>query len=517
MRKFWVSLAAVAAAALFGAHVGWAAPVAVPGDDPASGWAAVIDEGSSVTLAGPVAGMWSTSGGTGTCTFGSPTAATTTFSCNDDGPRTVTLTTPAGVVTDHLLVRNVAPTATLSVPALTGVTRPTAAQLTIADAGANDSFSCWIDWGDGTGSFQGTPSNGACAGTHLYSLVGPHWAVAHVLDDDGGFANSNEVLVVVKAPPTIGAGSAPASAKEGETFSVSAIPDGASDVSWSASGGTGTCTFASPASAATSVTCNDNGTYLLTATATDVVGQTSTTTATVQVANVAPTLTVATTVSGMNTSVSGSVADAGANDSLACSIAWGDGSTSAAPASGGTCTASHTYTGTVISQTITVSASDDDGGTAGASANVTLAPSVQTALGLQQLALVRLRVLRTGATGTDAVLLDSLLQSLQDALLPARWLTAMRVSESNGSRVFSDDELVASKLTSTEIRAALVQATSLLARTAIADAKNVNGSRAWIAVASAALAHGDAEFARGDATRAIDAYGVAWKTAAAAS
>jgi hypothetical protein len=162
-------------------------------------------------------------------------------------------------VTDHLLVRNVAPTATLGVPALTGVTRPTAAQLTIADAGANDSFSCWIDWGDGTGSFQGTPSNGACAGTHLYSLVGPHWVVAHVLDDDGGFANSNEVLVVVKAPPTIGPGSAPASAKEGESFSVSSVLDGASDVSWSATGGTGACTFASPTSAATSVDGDDNG------------------------------------------------------------------------------------------------------------------------------------------------------------------------------------------------------------------------------------------------------------------
>jgi hypothetical protein len=219
----------------------------------------------------------------------------------------------------------------------------------------------------------------------------------------------------------------------------------------------------------------------------------------------------------MSVTVSGSVADAGTNDSLACSITWGDGSTSTAPATGGTCTASHAYTGLVVMQTVTVSASDDDGGTAGASANVTLAPSVQTALGLQQLALDRLRALRAGATGTNAALLDNLLQSLQDAVMPSRWTNAMRLSETNGARVFSDDTLVATRLTTTAIRTALVRATSLLARTAIADARAVNASRGWIAVASAALAHGDAEFARGDAPRAIDAYGVAWKSAAAAS
>jgi hypothetical protein len=87
------------------------------------------------------------------------------------------------------------------------------------------------------------------------------------------------------------------------------------------------------------------------------------------VSNADPTVHIVTApgspvTTGASVSVGAAVADAGANDSLSCSIAWGDGAVATGTISGGgTCTGSHTFT-TAGSMTVTVSVTDDDGSTA---------------------------------------------------------------------------------------------------------------------------------------------------------
>ena len=142
-----------------------------------------------------------------------------------------------------------------------------------------------------------------------------------------------------------------------------------------------TCTFANAAAVDTTVTCTDNGNYDVTLTASNSVARSSK--ATVQVSNRVPVVGALSGPPGPaapNTAVqvSTTVSDPGANDTLTCSVIWGDATSSAGTIADGTCTASHTYAA-AGSFTVRMTASDDDGASAARQMTVTVSSvAVQT-------------------------------------------------------------------------------------------------------------------------------------------
>jgi hypothetical protein len=173
--------------------------------------------------------------------------------------------------------------------------------------------------------------------------------------------------VVVRAGPAVSGG-------EGTPIGLNGSASAPDGQSWTSAAGAGvdlgaTCSFADPSSPATTITCTDDGTYVLTLTANDALGPPVTSTTTLTVANLAPAVSITqppgagTVQIGNPVSVIAPFTDAGANDTHSCSIDWGDGATSAGVinevAGSGACTGTHTYTAG-NSATIQVSVRDDD-------------------------------------------------------------------------------------------------------------------------------------------------------------
>jgi len=336
-------------------------------------------EGTAFSIGATVNGTgtttWTSGGGTGTCTFGDEHAVNTTVTCTDDGTYALTLTVDDAVnapfsATEHLLVTNVDPVPTLTLtPTLVPLSSgEVAADIAIADPGS-DTFTCVVEWGDG--GIDTLPATGtSCHATHQYLTAGTRTVQVTVTDDDTGTGSTSGDVTVKGAPTLTLRGDDPLTGRigevnEGTAFAIPASVGGATSVSWTASGGTGTCTFTPSDAASTSVTCNDNGLYALTLSAEDAFGQTSSATVHLLVDNVAPTLTVSNPVAGASprsVTFNGIVTDPGLNDVLSCLIDWGDTNIETVPVSGGFCNATHTYDASLAAATIHVTASDDDGG-----------------------------------------------------------------------------------------------------------------------------------------------------------
>jgi hypothetical protein len=330
---------------------------------------------------------WSISGGTGTCTIADPHAASTPATCTDDGPYAAHVTVTDGVnppVSDDvaLNVLNVAPTVNaLPVPGRIALGAPVTATFPFTDPGSGDTFTCLIEWGDAIVT-PGTISGGACTGTHAYSTPGTKNAIATVTDDDGGRgSNATPLAIVVDAPPVVSAGSADLFANEGSSTILNGVvsdDSGTPSLHWSSAGGAavdpgGACVFGNAALAVTTVSCNDDGTFTLTLTASDGLNAPVSSPVTLHVANVDPGLSLTGSASGLTATVTGTVTDVGSNDTHTCSFAWGDGSTTPGIAvAGGTCQASHTYASGTHSAPVTVTATDDDGGAATRTLTLTL-------------------------------------------------------------------------------------------------------------------------------------------------
>ena len=169
----------------------------------------------------------------------------------------------------------------------------------------------------------------------------------------------------------------------------------------------------------------DDGQYAVQLIVSDLYGWADTTTRTVTIANVAPTLgsiAGATIIRGESYGASGAFTDPGA-DSWSATVNYGDGSgTQPLALSGTSFTLSHAYA-TAGTFTVTVTVTDDDGGTSVGTATVVVA-SASDAVGTLS-GTVRGLVTAGSLTGGEAAALDASLRSALNSLgsnnpIPAR-------------------------------------------------------------------------------------------------
>ena len=184
-------------------------------------------EGAAISLDGTVTNTpagdtvtstWSYTLGAGTdagmtCAFGNASAVDTTITCTDDGQVTVKLTVSDGVNppvedTASLAIANADPSVTITSPAdaaafQTGATVAVSASFT--DAGANDTHTCSIDWGDGT-TTTGSIASGTCTGSHAYAAIGVPTVTVTVTDDDTGSGSDSIMVVIAEAKTKVTGG-----------------------------------------------------------------------------------------------------------------------------------------------------------------------------------------------------------------------------------------------------------------------------------------------------------------------
>ena len=245
---------------------------------------------------------------------------------------------------------------------------------------AGDTHTAAIDWGDGTppesGAVDGTAHT--VSGSHLYLDNGVYTVTVTVTDNHGGVGSDTFQVTVNNVPPTITDVSGDTSGNEGASLTFSAVatdPAGANDpltYTWDFSDGSGVSIGQS-----VSYIYADDGTYTVTVTVRDDEGGVSSQTTTVTVSNVAPTIA---NLSGDTSGDEGAsltfsvdaTDPAGANDPLTYTWDFDDGSGTGAGQS-----VSHIYgdDGTYI---VTVTVSDDEGGTTSQPTTVTVSNAVPT-------------------------------------------------------------------------------------------------------------------------------------------
>jgi hypothetical protein len=231
------------------------------------------------------------------------------------------------------------------------------------------------------------------------SLDGPTSQTIKVkaTDQAGRSATSEAVIEVVNVAPAVEISGIPESNPEGTAIDLnSSVTDpGVNDTftyEWTVKkngidyGTTGTNT-------SFSFTPDDNGSYVVSLKVTDDDGGVGSTSQTIDVTNVAPTMsnisvTPGTVNEGGSVTVSGNISDPGSADSFELTVTWGDGSaasTTSLPAGSTSFSLTHTYaddnpTGTPSdTNNISLSVKDKDGGIGTGSASVVvnnLAPSL---------------------------------------------------------------------------------------------------------------------------------------------
>jgi hypothetical protein len=298
-----------------------------------------------------------------------------------------------------VIVNNVAPTVAAPAfsPAST-VNEGTNVTVTASftDPGTADTHTCSVNFGDGHGGI-GTvvepvgATAGTCSASHTFeddSAASTFNVVVTVTDDDGGANSNSAALDVNNVAPSVSAPTFnPVSpVDEGTTVTVTAsFTDPGRDIHTclvnfgDGHGGTGSVveTLGNPTTGTCSAshTYEDDsgaGTFTVVVSVTDDEGAAHNNSATLDVDNVAPTLTITAPTPGQlyaspaTVNLAASFVDPGA-DTHTCSINWDDGSTTAGVVGGTTpnksCTATHSFPAGAGVYTIQVTVNDGDGGT----------------------------------------------------------------------------------------------------------------------------------------------------------
>ncbi len=313
-----------------------------------------------------------------------------------DGPstflQTVLITDSDGAsstaLTRSIDVNNVAPNFTgqgivLSSPTVNEGSDATATLTFRDDGGLNDTYTATINWGDSPASVYTNISSGQ-AFTHTYA-DGPttRTITAQLRDSDNSLSSNVLATVTVQnaipviAPPTFSSTSI--NEADSATMTFSFTDAGINDthvatINW----GDGTAAdVISPAVAGTPITRThqylDNRTptsvpYTVTITAQDNNGGTGTNSATISVANLAPSISTWTAAPSVNEGSDATVTlafndSAGTNDTYTATIDWGDSSPSIYPSVTSGQVFTHTFADGPLSYAVKGKVSDEDGGT----------------------------------------------------------------------------------------------------------------------------------------------------------
>ena len=133
--------------------------------------------------------------------------AATSITCTDDGTYTAIVIASDGFdgaasAQTLVSVRNANPAVAITGatpnPVLPGAQLDVSAS--IVDAGANDTHTCAVDWGDGS-STPGTVAASACSASHAYATKGTKTVVVTVTDDDGGIGTATTTITVANRAP----------------------------------------------------------------------------------------------------------------------------------------------------------------------------------------------------------------------------------------------------------------------------------------------------------------------------
>ena len=294
------------------------------------------------------------------------------------------------MATIHVSTANTPPTVgtVKTLPDQPVVGQAVLASATFTDPGMTDfpnpeTYTCTVDYGDGSGPQTGAAAQGTCTGPgHTYTGAGTFTVSVRVSDSNGGSGTNSRTVTVGAGAPQVGPVVVPGPLVEGQAFVASTSFNATSPQLCTVDFGDGTGTSYGTISGSTCSAPNfaypDAGTYTLTFTVTDAYGGAGSAHATVVVGNVAP---VVENVITWGTPSAGGVVSAHATfhdpalgiATYTCNVDFGDG-TGPQPGIVGDadCTADHTYSQGGL-YTVTVTVSDGNGGSGSASASVPIA------------------------------------------------------------------------------------------------------------------------------------------------